>query len=905
MAVNVVLKSVFDDKGLKQAQKELSKIGKTVGVAFAAVSAATVGAAVALTRFGLETIEGAEKAAIAQRRLDQVAQSMGIFGDQAAQVSTRLGKFAEANELIVGVDADVIKSTQAKLLTFKELAATADTVGGSMDRATMAALDLAAAGFGSAETNAVQLGKALQDPIKGITALARAGVTFTQVEKDKIRALVESGNILEAQNLILSAIETQVGGTAEATASAFTKIELATNQVKDAIGEALLPVFEEFADEIVKVTPELSAALAPAAQAVATIFRDEVLPAIKNFTQWLASPQGVKTIKDLTQAVVDSVQNFINFAGLVIRNKDAILTFAIAIGSTIAILKAFEFAVRLAAAAKVALSIAATLTPWGLIATAIFGVVTAITALTIGAKSAANEVEALEMETGALERELQNLKTAFKNGAISQEDYERQSKAVGEALDKAREAANRLNNSSLAKFRSQLGDTRGDAERLVNAQRELFLAMGRTLPTNARPVNPFTAETTGAGGRSGPTQFEQVQKIIKDTQKKLAKAQEDYRKAQSAAQTAFNKATAAATERFNEASIQAEKQKNEALEQALKTHNENVRRIQSDFAQRQADIITQSINRLRDAFASAVRTNVADIFAQDEIAGSVDNLVANLRDRLTASRNLVSNAALLASQGFSQTFIEQVVGAGLETGNELSQAILEATPETQRELRELFGALESESETGMDSLARTMFEKTGLATTELKKLFSQTQVDLAESLKQAQLDYTSSQQSILQSFDDAMASATKARDDAFAQANEQLNDSLNAARDAFIETVNEIKEAFLEQIAAVEGGLGGLKRTVDQLIALMNQLAIQGTPKISTMPSAPTGVTAPVITTLPISSKKPTVVNNNTFNIKSDATQSPAMVGGAVSKAINKYTRGGGGLAAGVGLVAL
>jgi len=245
------------------------------------------------------------------------------------------------------------------------------------------------------------------------------------------------------------------------------------------------------------------------------------------------------------------------------------------------------------------------------------------------------------------------------------------------------------------------------------------------------------------------------------------------------------------------------------------------------------------------------------------------------------------------------------VGAGLETGNELSQAILEATPETQRELRELFGALESESETGMDSLARTMFEKTGLATTELKKLFSQTQVDLAESLKQAQLDYTSSQQSILQSFDDAMASATKARDDAFAQANEQLNDSLNAARDAFIETVNEIKEAFLEQIAAVEGGLGGLKRTVDQLIALMNQLAIQGTPKISTMPSAPTGVTAPVITTLPISSKKPTVVNNNTFNIKSDATQSPAMVGGAVSKAINKYTRGGGGLAAGVGPVAL
>lgn len=905
MAVNVVLKSVFDDKGLKEAQKEFGQIGKTVGVAFAAVTAATTAAAVALTRFGMDAIKGAEEAAIAQRRLDQVAESMGIFGNAAASVSKRLGEFAEANELIVGVDADVIKSTQAKLLTFKNLAQTADVVGGAMDRATMAALDLAAAGFGSAETNAVQLGKALQDPIKGITALARAGVTFTQVEKDKIRALVESGNVLEAQNQILAAIEQQVGGTAQATASAFTKIQLATNQVKDAIGEALLPVFEEFADELVKVTPELSAALAPAAQEVATIFRNQVLPAVSNLTKWLASPQGTKTIKDLTQAVVDSVQNFINFAGWVIRNKDAIATFAIALGTTILALKALEFSLKLAAAAQLLLNLAASANPYVILATAIFGVVTAITALTLGAKSAANEVEALEMETGALESELQNLETAFKNGAISQEDYERQSKAVKEALDKAREAANKLNNASLAKFRSQLGDTRVDAERLVNAQRELFLAMGRTLPTNARPVDPFVGATTGAGGgRSGPTQFEQVQKIIKDTQKKLLKAQENYEKARKSAQTAFDKATAAATERFNEASLRAEEQKNTALENALKNHNDNVRRIQSDFAQRQADIITQSINRLRDAFAQAVRTNVADVFGQEEIGKSVDKLVANLRDRLTASRTLVANASALAAQGFSQTFIEQVVGAGLETGNELSKAILEATPETQRELKDLFGALQSESETGMDSLARTMFEKTGLATTELKRLFAQTQTDLVESLKQAEIDYTTSQQSILKSFDDAMLQATKARDDAFAQANANLQEALKAARDQFVETVNEIKEAFLEQIKAVEGGLGGLRRTVEQLIALMNQLAGQGAPKIGTLPNVPS-VPATPIQVLPVQPQRPSVINNITIPIRQDATQSPAMTGAAVSKAISKYTRGGGGIAAGVGQVAL
>ena len=897
MAVNVVLKSVFDDKGIKAAQNEFGKIGKTLGAAFAVVGAATAAAAAGLIKFGSDSIAAAENVAQANNRLGQVAKSMGIFGAQTDQVTDRLIKFAEANELTVAVDAEVIKATQAKLLTFKNLAETADEVGGSMDRATMAALDLAAAGFGSAETNAVQLGKALQDPIKGITALARAGVTFTQVEKDKIRALVESGNVLEAQNLILTAIETQVGGTAEATAKASDRIKLAFDNISEAVGEALLPVFNEFADELVKITPELEAALAPAAEAVAQIFRDQVLPAIRNFTQWLASPQGTKTIKDLAQAVVDGIQGFVNFAGWAIKNKDAIGTFVTAAIVATGAIKALQLAIQIATAKQLLFNAAVMANPFVIAAAAIAAGVAAIAVAyaLVGDKAQKVKTE-LEEQGSTVVRTRGGYVKFAKDVNDASKGMVYSVNRTSEAIKAAELAAKGLNNVSLAKFRSQLGDTRIEASRLVNAQRELYYAMrGEKAPKLGDAfTDPFGQDDKT--GPTGPSPFEQVQKIIKDTQKKLAKAQEDYRKAQAAAQTAYNKATAAATARFNEASIQAEKQKNGALEQALKTHNENVRRIQSDFAQRQADIITQSINRLRDAFASAVRTNVADIFGQEEIAGSIDNLITNLRDRLTASRNLVSNAALLASQGFSQTFIEQVVGAGLTTGNELSKAILEATPETQRELKDLFGALESESETGMDSLARTMFEKTGLATTELKKLFAQTQTDLAESLKQAQLDYTSSQQSILESFDEAMAAATKARDDAFAQANEQLNESLTQARDQFVETVNEIKEAFLEQIAAVEGGLGGLKRTVDQLLALLSQLGGAGTPKIGTLPSVPTGATAPIITPLPLTPQKPTVVNNTTITVKTDPTKSVSQTGAAVAKALNRYTGGGGGL---------
>jgi hypothetical protein len=99
----------------------------------------------------------------------------------------------------------------------------------------------------------VQLGKALNDPIKGITALAKSGVTFTQQEKDKIKTLVESNKILEAQEMVLSAIETQVGGTAEATANDSDKMKVAFSQLSESIGLVLLPIFNKLVEIMIPI----------------------------------------------------------------------------------------------------------------------------------------------------------------------------------------------------------------------------------------------------------------------------------------------------------------------------------------------------------------------------------------------------------------------------------------------------------------------------------------------------------------------------------------------------------------------------------------------------------------------------------------------------------------------------
>jgi hypothetical protein len=247
MSININILSNFNGSGFERLEKELNRLTtpmEKIGAVSRALAPAAVIGLTALTGMAVGAVRAAEEAEVADNRLRNIVTSMGLFGTQTETVTQRLFEFADATELATAVDGDLIRSTQAKLLTFKNLAITADEVGGAMDRATLAAIDLAAAGFGEAEQNAVQLGKALQDPIKGITALARAGVTFTEQEKEKIATLVESGKILEAQDMILSAIETQVGGTAAATATGSQKMTVAFNMMADEIGKVLLPLVE-------------------------------------------------------------------------------------------------------------------------------------------------------------------------------------------------------------------------------------------------------------------------------------------------------------------------------------------------------------------------------------------------------------------------------------------------------------------------------------------------------------------------------------------------------------------------------------------------------------------------------------------------------------------------------------
>ena len=206
MAVVVSFVGKWDGKDLDKAQRELAKMGDSAKesghkmAAFGKVAGlAALGAAAGVAAFAVSSVKAAQDSVVADSRLDNIAKSMHLVNGAYAGGTTRLKDYASELSKQIGVEDESIKAVQSKLLTFKALGTTMNQTGGAMDRATKAAYDLASAGFGSAEGNATQLGKALQDPIKGIASLAKSGVTFTQSEKDKMKALVESGQAGKAQ----------------------------------------------------------------------------------------------------------------------------------------------------------------------------------------------------------------------------------------------------------------------------------------------------------------------------------------------------------------------------------------------------------------------------------------------------------------------------------------------------------------------------------------------------------------------------------------------------------------------------------------------------------------------------------------------------------------------------------
>lgn len=235
------------NKAEKQAdtfEKKLGNLGKTAIAAFGAYEA---------YNFIKESVAAYDEAAQASAQLDATLKSTG----NAANLSRKaLDEQAQSLMTMTRFDDDAITASQALLGTFTEIK---DKV--FMD-AIPAITDLATKMGGDMKGATIQVGKALNDPIKGITALSRVGVSFSEDQKKVIKSLVETGDKAGAQRMILAELNKEFGGSAKAAAEAGTgSLVILANQlgnVKETIGELVVDMITAFKPAIISIGDALA-----------------------------------------------------------------------------------------------------------------------------------------------------------------------------------------------------------------------------------------------------------------------------------------------------------------------------------------------------------------------------------------------------------------------------------------------------------------------------------------------------------------------------------------------------------------------------------------------------------------------------------------------------------------------
>jgi hypothetical protein len=259
--VSVKAKTDELDRKLNELKNKASGTAKEMGSGFSNVTSTL--AKLGIGAIGVSTAFNFLKGAITEARDAQIAfaqveQAVRQTGGAAGYSTTQLKGFADELERAVSIDADVImKDVTLQLLTFGKIQ------GDVFKRAQTSVLDLSAVLGSDLKGQTIQLGKALDNPIKGITALSKAGVTFTDQQKENIKKLIEQNDLFGAQSIILDEINSKYGGQAEALNTAdggFKKLEVAMNNILENVGGPMLDFIGSFIDSVTPVGNIASAA---------------------------------------------------------------------------------------------------------------------------------------------------------------------------------------------------------------------------------------------------------------------------------------------------------------------------------------------------------------------------------------------------------------------------------------------------------------------------------------------------------------------------------------------------------------------------------------------------------------------------------------------------------------------
>lgn len=217
----------------------------------------TVGLTLPIIALGVAVVKAFSDSQVVIAQTKAVIKSTGGVAHVSAK---HVAELAKSIELVTGFSDEQVAAGENMLLSFKRIRNEVGKGNDIFDQATGVVANYSRFFGVDLPSAAIKVGKALNDPIKGITALTRVGVTFTEQQKAQIKAFEESGRHMDAQKIIIRELNSEFGGSAKAFGkTAAGQFEIAKNAINDSmeqIGQAVVkvagPIMQMLADGIQK-----------------------------------------------------------------------------------------------------------------------------------------------------------------------------------------------------------------------------------------------------------------------------------------------------------------------------------------------------------------------------------------------------------------------------------------------------------------------------------------------------------------------------------------------------------------------------------------------------------------------------------------------------------------------------
>lgn len=292
--------------GMDDLSRKLTNFGKNMSLAVTAP----------LTAIGAVALRNAD---IQERAEAKVQQAILQTGGAAKLTFEELTSYAsELQGRSIFGDEQILNDVTGKLLTFTNIA------GDNFKKAQQAALDMATVLDQDVKGIVTQLGKALNDPVKNLSALSRMGIQFSKEQETVIRKFAETNQLAEAQAIILDTLASRYGGQAEAASKvglgALKQLKNAWGDFLEQIGSTMMPVVAKIAGalskvvavlqnmdprirKIIVIVAALAAAIGPVSLVLGQIMK--ILPLLKSGFLLLVAPikAVVLGVKSLTAAI--------------------------------------------------------------------------------------------------------------------------------------------------------------------------------------------------------------------------------------------------------------------------------------------------------------------------------------------------------------------------------------------------------------------------------------------------------------------------------------------------------------------------------------------------------------------------------------------------------------------------